>query len=227
MCGRYTLVTHGAELAEVFDLAEEVSWESQYNIAPSQSVAVIRQGQGGRRMEPLQWGLIPYWAKDASIAAKLINARSETVTEKPSFKKAFHARRCVIPADGFFEWKRVGKRKDPMRFVRPDRKPFGMAGLWESWRSPQGEVMETCTILTTAANAVVAPIHHRMPVILSAAGVDQWLSPPALDASGLLPLLQPAPDDLLEVYAVSAHANSARNNDPQCIEPTEVMELPF
>jgi putative SOS response-associated peptidase YedK len=227
MCGRYTLITSGHELVEVFDLSEEFEWEAQYNIAPSQSVAVVRAGQGGRRLDLLRWGLIPSWAKDQNIGHKLINARSETVAEKPSFRAAFRSRRCLIPADGFYEWKAAGKTKQPIRFTRPDGKPFGMAGLWESWTSPEGEIIETCTVLTTEANDVVGPVHHRMPVILAPPTFEQWLVEGVSDVSSLRPLLRPAPNDLLVATPVSQYVNNARHNDPQCIAPAEAMELPF
>jgi putative SOS response-associated peptidase YedK len=227
MCGRYSLITSGHELAEVFDLSQEFEWEAQYNIAPSQSVAVVRAGQGGRQIDRVRWGLIPSWAKDQNIGNKLINARSETVAEKPSFRAAFRSRRCLIPADGFYEWKAAGNIKQPIRFTRPDLKPFGMAGLWESWTSPEGEIIETCTVLTTEANDVVGPVHHRMPVILAPPTFEQWLGEGVSDVSSLLPLLRSAPNDLLVATPVSQYVNDARHNDPQCIALAEAMELPF
>lgn len=222
MCGRYTLTDPGDELIRHFQLQNlPEDYRPRYNIAPTQAVLAVVNGDG-RRAGRLRWGLIPSWAKDPAIGNRMINARSETIAEKPSFRTAFRRRRCLIPADGFYEWKQVNGRKQPVRIVRRDRGVFAFAGLWESWRPPGGddeEVVYTCTIITTNANETLRPIHHRMPVILPPEAYDLWLDREIDDPEALLPLLQPRPDDELEAYPVATVVNNARNETPQCIEP--------
>src|SRR5947209_13713856 len=166
MCGRFTLRTPKERIKREFQLKVEPFVEARYNIAPTQNVLAVRQSTDGREAVELKWGLIPSWAKDASMGARLINARSETVTEKPSFREAFKRRRVIIPADGIYEWRRAGGSKQPYFFHMRDDRVFGFAGLWDKWRDEEGEVIESCTILTTEANEVFRAVHDRMPVIL-------------------------------------------------------------
>ena len=164
----------------------------------------------------MRWGLIPSWSRDGK--APLINARAETVADKPAFRSAFRKRRCLVPADGFYEWQALPGRKRPFLFRRPDGTPFALAGLWEAWHGPDGRPLETCALLTTEANAVVRPVHDRMPVLVSPADFDRWLAPDAAPAN-LVPMLRPAPDDALAAVAVGPYVNSARHEGPGCVEP--------
>lgn len=167
----------------------------------------------------MHWGLIPSWAKDPSIGNRIINARSETVAEKPSFRAAFKRRRCLIPANGFYEWKKIGKKKQPYYVRRKDGEPFAFAGLWEPWEGEDGTVIESCTILTTEPNADIRPLHNRMPVILDPSDYDQWLNPEVDELETLAPLMHPYPDGKLEAVPVSPLVNNPKNDDAQCIEP--------
>jgi putative SOS response-associated peptidase YedK len=221
MCGRFTLRTPAYKLAEAFGVEVRANLAARYNIAPSQDIAALRaQGDGQRELVMLRWGLVPGWAKDPAMGNRMINARAETVAEKPAFRAAFRQRRCLIPADGFFEWQKTPDgSKQPYLMARPDGEPFTMAGLWEHWQPPgTDEPLETCTIITTEANETVAPIHHRMPVILSASDREAWLDPAPPSAEALAALLRPAPDDTLIAQAVDRHVNNARHDDPACIE---------
>lgn len=220
MCGRYTLGADITELEKRFDLGRQDLHgliTRRYNIAPTQEVLAITNN-GGRRAELLRWGLIPHWAKDRAIGSRMINARAETVAEKPSFRTAFKRQRCLIPADGFYEWKNTPDGKEPMRIGLKSWEPFAFAGLWEVWRSPDNEVITSCAIVTTQANEFMEPIHNRMPVILPRGAESIWLDNEA-DAGILQELLMPqsAPD--MEAYQVSKLVNSPRNDEPACIEP--------
>jgi putative SOS response-associated peptidase YedK len=217
MCGRYTLSTPAGRLAEEFQLDSTVEVPPSYNVAPTQQVAAVLEDEGGRRLEMLTWGLVPSWADDPDIGARMINARSETAPEKPSFRRAFRGRRCLIAADGFYEWKREDGGKQPYYFHMQDGRPFAFAGLWESWDKGGGE-LRTCTILTTRPNSVTSGIHDRMPVILPHDAYNAWLDPDA-DQEELGELMIPYPGDDLETYPVSRFVNSPRNNDERCIEP--------
>jgi putative SOS response-associated peptidase YedK len=217
MCGRYTLSTSAGRLAEKFQLDSTVEVPPSYNVAPTQQVAAVIEDEEGRRLEMLRWGLVPSWADDPDIGARMINARSETAPEKPSFRRAFRGRRCLIPADGFYEWKREEGGKQPYYFRMQDGYPFAFAGLWESWDKGDG-TLRTCTILTTRANPVLEGIHDRMPVILPHDAYNAWLDPDA-DREELGELMIPYPGDDLEAYPVSRFVNSPRNNDERCIEP--------
>jgi putative SOS response-associated peptidase YedK len=219
MCGRYTLTTPAERLAEQFGFdGSSVELPPNYNVAPTQGVAVVIEEGGQRRLEVLRWGLIPPWADDPQIGSRMINARSETAPGKPSFRRAFRERRCLIPADGFYEWQRTNGAKQPYFIHMEGGGPFAFAGLWESWsKGGEGEV-RTCTILTTEANALVGEIHDRMPVILAADAYDVWLDP-ASERDELTGLLAPYPEDEMEAYPVSRFVNSPQNNDPRCIEP--------
>ncbi|HEV2845095.1 MAG TPA: SOS response-associated peptidase [Thermoanaerobaculia bacterium] len=222
MCGRYTLSTPSDDVALLFDISELMPLPPRYNMAPTQEAAVVRvvEPGGPRRLDLLKWGLIPYWAKEAAIGNKLINARSETVVEKASFKTSFKKKRCLIPADGFYEWKKEGKLKQPFLIRRKDAKPFAFAGLWSAWRDPErSQWVETFTILTTDANDLLRPLHNRMPVILDRESFDLWLDPKVDDAARLQPLLVPHSVDDFEAFPVSRVVNSPAHDQPDCIAP--------
>lgn len=212
MCGRFTqfAVTKAAEALQV----EAIDLPPRYNIAPTQTVAAIAQlpEHTQRQWLPLRWGLIPSWAKDMAIGSKLINARSETVAAKPSFRSAFKHRRCLIPTNGFYEWQPLGgsKKKQPYFIGLQNDDPFTLAGLWERWESPEGDILETCTILTTTANELVSPIHDRMPVILQTQDYDQWLDPNFKQADKLQGLLKPYPAAAMQAYPVSIQRMSEK-----------------
>lgn len=218
MCGRYTLASPTERLAEEFGVdASSIELAPNYNVAPTQKVAAVLEDGGQRRLEVLRWGLIPPWADDPGIGSRMINARSETAPGKPSFRRAFRERRCLIPADGFYEWQRTNGAKQPYYIHMEDGRPFAFAGLWESWSKGEGEI-RTCTILTTGANALVGEVHDRMPVILAHDTYDVWLDP-ASERDELTGLLASYPEDEMEAYPVSRFVNSPSNNDPRCIEP--------
>jgi putative SOS response-associated peptidase YedK len=219
MCGRYTLTTPVEKLAEEFGFDNSsVELPPNYNVAPTQGVAAVLEEDGRRRLEVLRWGLIPPWADDPQIGSRMINARAETAHEKPSFRRAFRERRCLIPADGFYEWKRMNGGKQPYYIHMREGRPFAFAGLWESWKDDGGPEIRSCTILTTKPNALAGEIHDRMPVILPTGSYDVWLDPEA-DRDELYGLLAPYPEDEMESYPVSRFVNSPSNNDPRCIEP--------
>lgn len=220
MCGRFTLFASYEKLLEEFDvevaIAEELYRES-YNIAPSQQVIAIIHDGSKNRMGYLKWGFIPSWSKDEKFASKMINARSETVDEKPSFKQSFYRKRCIIPMDSFYEWKREGNSKIPMRIKMKDDSLFAVAGLWDTWQSPNGAV-HTCTILTTTSNKFMSTIHERMPVILPKEHQHTWLNPQIQNRDQLKTLLVPYPSELLTAYPVSDKVNSPKNNGRELIE---------
>jgi len=216
MCGRFYLFSTGAVVADLFDLAGAPDLAARFNIAPSQPVAVVRLSEHGRELVPLRWGLIPSWAKDAKFAP--INARSETAADKPTFRHSMRKRRCLVPADGFYEWMRRGKAKQPFCFRLHDDQPFAFAGLWERWEGPAGPV-ETCCILTTEANELVRPVHDRMPVMLERQYFGQWLDSTEQDAEALTWMLRPYRADAMRAYSVGSLVNSPKNDDAQCLEP--------
>ena len=219
MCGRYTLRTPVEKLAEEFGFdASTVEVSPNYNVAPTQEVAAVLSEGGERRLELLRWGLIPSWADDPGIGSRMINARAETAPEKPSFRRAFRERRCLIPADGFYEWKRMNGAKQPFYIRMKEGRPFAFAGLWEGWKDNGGPEIRSCAILTTRPNALAGEIHDRMPVILPAGSYDAWLDPEA-EKEELVDLLAPYPEAEMEAYPVSRFVNSPSNNDPRCIEP--------
>ncbi|HXG18768.1 MAG TPA: SOS response-associated peptidase [Methylomirabilota bacterium] len=221
MCGRFTLTTDLNDLADRFAFhTANLSFKPHYNIAPSQPVLVVIGGEE-RRAGLLRWGLIPSWAKDPSIGDRMINARAETVAEKPSFRRALQKRRCLVPADGFYEWKKEGKKKTPMYIRLKSHEPFGFAGLWETWKSPNGEAIHSCTIITTAPNSLMEPIHNRMPVLLPREAEALWLDRTMEDPARLLPLLTPYPAEEMDAYEVSPAVNSPRTNASVCIEPVD------
>jgi putative SOS response-associated peptidase YedK len=218
MCGRFTLRTPKERIKREFQLQEEPFVEARYNIAPTQNVLAVRQSTDGREAVELKWGLIPSWAKDASMGARLINARSETVTEKPSFREAFKRRRVIIPADGIYEWRRAGGSKQPYFFHMRDDRVFGFAGLWDKWRDEEGEVIESCTILTTEANEVFRAVHDRMPVILHPDAYNEWLSDDPRGVSALKELLHSYPSSEMVTYPVSSRVNSPQNQGEDLIK---------
>lgn len=226
MCGRYVAASPALLLAEAFEVSEiriDGDLEPNWNVAPTDRVPAVAQHGGRRLLGTFRWGLVPAWAKDSSGAARAINARAETVTDKPTFREAFAARRCLLPADGFYEWRLgPGGVKQPV-FIEPrQRTPVAFAGLWESWRDPRqpgSPPLRTCTIITTRANNRLAGVHERMPVILPKATWDGWLDPANRDLAALESLLVPAADDLLDVRPVGRGVNDVRNNGPELLEP--------
>lgn len=217
MCGRYTLKSSAHAVATLCNVPDASPLKPRFNIAPTQLVPVVRTARGGRELVMLRWGLIPSWAKDPKIAHTLINARSETAATKPSFRTAMKRRRCLLPADGFYEWEKVGKQKLPRHIRLKSDEPFAFAGLWESWKPPEGEPVETCTILTTSANEVVAPYHERMPVILPPAHFDAWLNPANEDSASVQPLLVPYPAGEMTVVPANPICNSPKYDGPDCL----------
>lgn len=220
MCGRFTLKAAAISLQELFDLADVPTLPPRYNIAPTQTVPAVRMAPdaGKRELVMLRWGLIPSWAKDKKIGYSLINARSDTVATKPSFRSAFKSRRCLVAADGYYEWQKVGDKKQPHYFCRADGKPFAFAGLWEHWEGGDGEVIESCSLLTTEPNDLARTVHDRMPVILDRKDFGVWLDPDNKDAKALSALLCPCPTKGLTAYAVSTAVNNPSNNSPACCE---------
>jgi putative SOS response-associated peptidase YedK len=223
MCGRYTLAVPTDALREQFALDVVYQTTPRYNIAPTQDVPCVRREDDGRRaLVPLRWGLIPSWATDKNVGSRMINARAESIAEKPAFKNALQHRRCLVLADGFYEWRAAGKKKQPMRIVRNDGKAFAFAGLYERAKI-DGVEYRTCTVVTTAPNALMATVHDRMPAILDENAMTRWLDPATTTDAAVL-LLVPAPDDLLRMYACDARVGSASFEDPACIAPA-VPEL--
>ena len=228
MCGRYRLTAKERWLSEYFSIpAQDLEWAARWNIAPTDEVATIRQDrhEPKRRFAKMRWGLIPYWAKDASIGAKTINAVSETAAEKSAFRESMRKRRCLIPADGFYEWKQIGPKKEQAYNIGiKDNGLFAFAGLWDRWKGPDGNPIESCTILTTEANSLLKEIHNRMPVILSPADYDVWLDPGVTDPANLTDLLKPFDARLMRAYPVSSTVNSVKNDGPQCAKEVSVSE---
>ena len=221
MCGRYRLSRRKQLIQQYFDTAEEVDWEPRYNIAPSQQVGIVRQDRikPERHLSLARWGLIPFWAKDPNIGFKTINARSETAPSKPAFREAFRTRRCLVPADGFYEWQRSGKAKQPFHFGMGDDSLFAFAGLWDRWKDPTRQVVESCSILTTTPNALLADVHNRMPAILSPENYDLWLDPGLERVNAVTELLSPFDARLMKRYPVSTRVNFVKNDDPDCAVP--------
>ncbi|HEY0663564.1 MAG TPA: SOS response-associated peptidase, partial [Thiobacillaceae bacterium] len=208
MCGRYALTSPPAAIAERFHLLWTPEIAPHYNIAPSQMVPAVRETGEGREVAFLKWGLIPWWARDAHVGAKLVNARAESLAEKPAFRDAYRHRHCVVPADAFYEWKAVAGRKQPYCVRMRDTSLFGMAGLWERWKASDGQVVESCAIVTVDANPLVAPLHDRMPLILAPADYDAWL------AAATLALPHAVPAEEMTAYPVSPIVSDAKNDVP-------------
>ncbi len=223
MCGRFTLRTPTPVLAARFRLATMPELNPRFNIAPTQLVPAVRHCiDAEREWAPLHWGLIPFWAKDPKIGSRMINARAETVSNKPAFRRAFRKRRCLIVADGYYEWRKVGREKLPHYIRMQDDQPFAMAGLWERWHggteAQLTEPLESCTIITTESNELTANIHDRMPVILAEQHWDLWLDFELEDVQALQPLLQPYSSTAMKMDPVSKHVNNVRHEDAGCIE---------
>lgn len=231
MCGRFTSTTPAEDLAAYFSVVETAAGEREprWNVAPTDPVASVVDGDGGRRMGEMRWGLVPFWAKDASIGSRMINARAETVTTTSAYARPFERRRCIVPADGFYEWQPVPgrKAKQPFHIRRVDGEPLAFAALWDSWRptrgSDDGRLVST-VIVTTSANDVLRPIHDRMPVVLPPSAWDVWLDPGNHDVEALFRLLVPAPDPLLEAVPVSSAVGNVRNDGPELVERVEPGE---
>ena len=225
MCGRYRLSRRKQLVDEYFDsVSDEPDWAPRYNIAPTQPAPVIRQHpkEPVRQLSLMRWGLIPSWAKDSSGAAQMINARSETASTKPAFRDALKSRRCLIPADGFYEWMRTGKTKQPYCFEVNDGQLFAFAGIWDRWKDPSGQWVKTCSILTTPPNAVTSPVHDRMPGILDPDSYDLWLDPRMTNLAAASELLKPYDARLMRCYPVSARINRVANDDEECSRPVEL-----
>ena len=227
MCGRYRLSRRKQIIEEHFDsVSGEEDWSPRYNIAPTQLVPVIRQDpkEPVRELGLMRWGLIPSWVKDPSVAARMINARSETAATNPAFRDALKSRRCLIPADGFYEWQRTGKAKQPYCFEVNEGELFAFAGLWDRWKDPSGQWVKSCSILTTTPNDVTSAVHDRMPVILDPNTYDLWLDPGMNDVSVPSELLKPYDACLMRCYPVSTRVNYVGNDDEGCSRPVELAE---
>nr|BAL56259.1 hypothetical conserved protein [uncultured Acetothermia bacterium]BAL57530.1 hypothetical conserved protein [uncultured Acetothermia bacterium]BAL59000.1 hypothetical conserved protein [Candidatus Acetothermum autotrophicum] len=220
MCGRFSLTLNAEQIESRLGVSVPQSYRPRYNIAPTQEIlALISEGQG-RILQHLRWGLIPHWAKDPKIAQKLINARAETLWEKPSFRDAVRRRRCLIIADGFYEWRQTPQGKKIPVYVRlKSKEPFGFAGLWETWQSPDGQTLKTCTIITTEPNELIKPIHNRMPVIVPRDLEELWLDPSPKARAELERVLRPYRAEELELFDVSSAVNSPTNDGPECVQP--------
>ena len=229
MCGRYRLSRRKQLVEEYFGaVSEDDDWIPRYNIAPSQPVLAIRQDsrEPVRRLSTMRWGLIPSWAKDPSNGYKTINARAETVETTASFREPLRSQRCLIPADGFYEWKREGKAKQPYCFEVGDGELFAFAGLWDRWTDPQGALIESCTILTTTPNSLLANIHDRMPVILRPENHDLWLDPAFRNTISISEMLRPFEATMMRSYPVSTRVNQVQNDDADCAKPLEAGASP-
>lgn len=233
MCGRYRLSRRKQILEEHFDSVSGMEdWNPRYNIAPTQSVPVIRQNpkEPVRELSLFRWGLVPSWARDPSVAARMINARSETAGTKPAFSDALKFRRCLVPADGFYEWQKTGKGKQPYCFEINDGELFAFAGLWDRWNDVKGKPLETFSILTTTPNAVTSSVHDRMPVIVNRDSYDLWLDPGMKDVAAVSELLRPFDARQMRCYPVSSRINAAANDDEECsrrVEPDVVQHNLF
>ena len=223
MCGRFARYDDEKELVERFNFTNPsgILFEKRFNIAPTQNVPVVVVEEDNRILKLMKWGLVPFWAKDPSIGNKLINARAETITEKASFKNPLKKKRCLVPASGFYEWKKSEKIKTkiPIFFKLKNEEPLAFAGIWDDWKKPEGDKLVTFTIITTMANDLMKPIHDRMPVILQRKDESKWLDPELIGLDKLISLLNPYPSDLMEAYEVSTLVNSPKNDSPNCIIP--------
>ena len=221
MCGRYLITTPVEAIRQIFEVHEWPNLAPRYNVAPTQSVPIIRRGDGGRELVTVRWGLVPFWAKDLKIGARMINAKAETVAEKPAFRDGYKRRRCLVLADGFYEWKKIDGGKQPYLIRLKAAQPFAFAGLWADWTDKgSGERVETCTIITTEPNALTATIHNRMPAILAPEAYDLWLDPDAVDGRTLL---GPYPAEAMEAFPVSPRVGNVKNDDPTLIDPMPVQ----
>ena len=220
MCGRYSVISSPEIFRTLFGYEERPNFPPRYNVAPTQPIAIVRLVEGKRQFTLVRWGLLPSWVKDPKAFTLLINARGESVLDKPAFRNAMRRRRCLIPADGFYEWQQAGDRKRPF-FVRPKSgQPFAFAGLWETWTGPNGEEMETAAIVTTPANRTLSSVHERMPVMVPPAAFDMWLNCAAVDAQTAAALIAAAPESFFEAYQISTAVNRVANDNPKLIEPS-------
>jgi putative SOS response-associated peptidase YedK len=227
MCGRYTITAAPEVVRTLFHYEEQPNFPPRFNIAPTQPIAIVRLVDGKRQFALVRWGLLPSWVKDPKSFALLINARGESVCEKPAFRAAMKRRRCLIPADGFYEWKSVAGRKQPFYVRAKSGAPFAFAGLWETWTGPNGEELDTAAIVTTRANRTLAPIYDRMPVVVPPEAFDLWLDCTKVDAITAAALIAPAPENFFEAYPVSTAVNRTANDSPKLVEPlTAPAEAP-
>jgi putative SOS response-associated peptidase YedK len=222
MCGRYTLTSAPEAIRALFRYQEQPNFPPRYNVAPTQPIPIVRLVNGKRQFALVRWGLLPSWVKDPKTFSLLINARGESAAEKPAFRAAMKRRRCLIPADGFYEWKAVGARKQPYFIRAKSGEPFAFAGLWETWMGPNGEELETAAIVTTTANRTLSPIHVRMPVVVPPEAFDLWLDTANVDATTAEALIMPAQEDLFEAYPISTDVNRVANDNPRLVEPISV-----
>ena len=227
MCGRFTLFLSIAEITDEFEVYD-VDWiqEPSYNIAPGQNIAGVLKKDGDKSLTTLRWGLIPHWAKEENIGYRMINARAETLTQKPTFSRPFKTQRCIIPANGFYEWKQdiVSRKKTPFYIKLSSGKPMGFAGLYDTWKSKEGNIITSCTIITTKPNALIGQLHNRMPVILEPNSREMWLDKTIQEPQELIPLLKPYDADEMAMYEVSKMVNSIKYNGPDCIKPVEHID---
>jgi putative SOS response-associated peptidase YedK len=227
MCGRYLITSAPEAIRALFRYDEQPNFPPRYNVAPTQPVPIVRLVEGKRQFALVRWGLLPSWVKDPKAFSLLINARAESMLAKPAFRNAVRRRRCLFPADGFYEWKRDGERKRPF-LVRPrSRRPIAFAGLWETWTGPNGEEVETAAIVTTQASRGIAAIHDRMPAILPPEAFDLWLDCGRVDAQTAAALIAPSPDSLIEAYEISAAVNRVANDSPALLEPVSAPAHPL
>jgi putative SOS response-associated peptidase YedK len=218
MCGRYSLASDYDIIQHRFSIdAKNLPYKQRYNIAPTQDVLTVTRTGNRNNAQFMKWGLIPSWSKDSKIGSRMINARAESLLKRRSFQKAFQYQRCLVVADGFFEWRRVGKLRIPIRIILKNAEPFGFAGLWESWKSPEGERIESCTIITTVPNNTMELIHDRMPVILTKGAEEQWLSSTNVNTAELSELLVPYPSSNMETFTISGLVNNYANDIPEVI----------
>jgi putative SOS response-associated peptidase YedK len=225
MCGRYTLTASPEVLRALFAYAERVNFPPRYNIAPTQPIGVVRLVEGKRQFALVRWGLLPSWVKDPKGFSLVFNARGESVLDKPAFRNAMKRRRCLIPADGFYEWQNAGERKRPFYVHAKSGAPLAFAGLWETWTGPNGEELDTAAIFTTHANKALAPIHERMPVIVPPEAFGLWLNSNEVDAITAAALIAPAPDGMLDAYEISTAVNRTANDNAKLIEPVVPGQL--
>ncbi len=227
MCGRYAVTLPPEAVRKLFRYAGHPNFPPRYNIAPTQPIAVVRLMSGERSFALMRWGLIPSWAKDPAKLPTLINARADSAADKPAFRAAMRRRRCLIPADGFYEWQKTDKgRKVPHFIHRPDGGPFAFAGLWETWSDPQGGEIDTAAILTTDANRTLAPLHDRMPCIVRPEDFDRWLDADGFPPAEVADILAPAPEDFFQAYPISTRVNSVANDNPAILEPLANVDTP-
>jgi putative SOS response-associated peptidase YedK len=225
MCGRYVITSSPATIKALFGYPEQPNFPPRYNVAPTQPIPIVRVHEGKRQFVLMRWGLIPAWVKDPKAFSLLINARSDSVIDKPAFRNAMRRRRCLIPADGFYEWRETNGRKQPYFVHLRAGGPFGFAGLWETWTGPNGEELDTAAIVTTTANRTLSPIHDRMPVILPPEAFHLWLDCAKVDAQTATALLVPARDDLVEAYEISSAVNRVANDSESLLAPATAADV--